>query len=1405
VTKPPFYFEDIRAKAFRRWEQLEGDPELAGPWHQLFKQVQSPRHVLSELLQNADDVKAKNAWARIDNGEFIFEHDGIDFKEIDFASLCKFGFSNKRNLATIGFRGIGFKSTFSIGDEVRLLTPTLSVLFRRKHFTEPTWVDYDCPSGTTQVRVQVKDDYRLQELEKNLNEWATNPISLLFFRHVEHLTIQGTHIHRHSVAPGPVEGSEWVKLSESQEMPFLLIRSAPEPFPQDAIDEIRQERMGADNLELPPCRIDLVVGIEGPQRLFAVLPAGVETELPFACNAPFVQDPARLKIKEIEMSPTNRWLLERAGRLAAETMITWLKSEDIDPEERSKAYLLFPYADRDNTSLEGVCATTCEEAFGVAIKDTEFLLTETHTLVGKGGCITVPSELYNIWKSDQLSVLLDKKARPLLCRYVAPESLQKLVHWHMVDEIEKSAVIDVFSLKSLPKPDTWRQLLLLWDFIYDEVRQHRYTRYYFRHEKLRIFPVRGKTILYPSSSVIRLGEKRLLSSKEDWEFLSDYLLVLNRKWPRFLAEQRRKVKEYGDEALQSQVENAYEVLSILRMNEATDVSQVIDMVTSKFFLDDGRSVEDCIRLAHIAAALGASVPLNFKYVTRNLQRLAAEKRVLADVNGDLDCFVNDEWYEEHILHENYWDGFTSCPRAEWNQWIRSERSRLLTFISPQPTRTTIWGRSEVREFLKDRGFTQEPDFPYVTNHFYIDDWDFGDEHWNHWKTLAEEDKEFWGKLFLRILEMPPRQWSKALSALALQVATTGSTKSITHRELLPDWIIKFRNLACLQDTRGVYREPAELMRRTPETEPLLDVEPFIRADYDTEQIRPLLIKLGVRDSPTGPDRLLERLKALARAKIPPVYEVEKWYHRLDQIAHNCSTEEFQHIKDTFAAEDLILSESGEWVTSAEVFLTANEEDVPGAAVVHPLIRHLQLWQKVGIPERPTAQMAVDWLKGIPSGKKLDSDEIRRVRSLLTRYPDRVWRECGHWLNLDGQWIAANQLTFKLTMQSLVPCANLFPAIRRKTADFQRLSAETCKMHPFSDLRNLSACLENRIKDGFHDLAEPQQRPWIGALGMGLARIILDEEKEVERIQNYALRLAQTVWQPIQVLEVIPYIDGTPAGMARKVDALWKDDRLYVEGQQIPRLFKCVAQELARPFDRQDVAEAIKACIERPAEFVTEYLEENFKLQPFERVGSTRNSPAPQTQETTETGPHEGEKNQRPNEISVSQNQVSEEGGLEEKGDEPVISDENKEDGTDTASTTNQPHTPRPPKPKFIELYARAMGYERVGESDRFQHSDGSWLQRSDGGPFQFERFSSEGQLVQSYWMKDHCLLKNPLNLDAAVWSLCQSNPVKYTLILADPDNHPMELKGTQLMDLVKSGRITLYPAEYRLSYQEGHE
>ena len=96
MRQKPGFFGEVREEGRKRWNQLEADEELGGAWWLLFKQIQNPRHVLSELLQNADDSGATEAYACVEDGCFVFRHNGHDFSPDEFRSLCRFGFSNKR-------------------------------------------------------------------------------------------------------------------------------------------------------------------------------------------------------------------------------------------------------------------------------------------------------------------------------------------------------------------------------------------------------------------------------------------------------------------------------------------------------------------------------------------------------------------------------------------------------------------------------------------------------------------------------------------------------------------------------------------------------------------------------------------------------------------------------------------------------------------------------------------------------------------------------------------------------------------------------------------------------------------------------------------------------------------------------------------------------------------------------------------------------------------------------------------------------------------------------------------------------------------------------------------------------------------------------------------------------------
>ncbi len=1442
----PAFFETLRDKAVQRWDQLERDPELAGPWHQLFKQVQSPRHVLSELLQNADDAGATEASVDITDGCFIFAHNGEDFTEEHFASLCRFGYSNKRALHTIGFRGIGFKSTFSLGDTVELDTPSLSIAFDRRRFTEPRWIERrQSASERTLIRVPIRDEHRQREIEKNLKEWLASPVSLLFFKHIRRMRIGPRDVHWRSLGPGPVPATERMALHDSPDAAFLVARSEAEAFPEEALAEIRQERLLSDNQEagFPPCKIEIVLGAKG--RLYVVLPTGVETSLPFACNAPFIQDPARLKIKDPETSPTNRWLLERVGKLAASVMLQWLDCPDASVAERSNAYGLFPDVNRSDNSLEGVCAATIEGSFEKALGEAPFLLTSSGELKPSAGCIILPPPLLDIWPADQAARLFDDAGRPPLSSCVTEADQQKLIHWGVVEKIDKPHVLQVLQSTHLPKPETWGHLLKLWAYVAPELTGYRAD---VDRQRVRIVPAQGKDVLYAACEVIRLGEKRLLQSEEDWEFLAGHLLVLNPNWPRFLAEQRRHAEEPNDRSLKDKVAAALAVLraidprflaeqrrhaeelndrslkgkvaaalAVLRaieMEGASDVSEVIEQVAGQFFSQQGISIAKCVQLTQIAAKLGATVGDSFRFATRDRHLHKVSSVVLFDRDGTLEAFFEQAWCNAHFLHTDYKKNYASCTHEEWLAWVTSGRAGLLLFAQLVGIKSDIYGRNGVEAELLRRGVSRAPFYSYVTNHFRVEDWDFEEIHWRRWSALANDDPGIWGRIVDRLLGQPGASWAKAKEARVSQVATTGNTRSISNEPPLPTWILRLRELPCLRDTRGFYRKPAELLRRTPETESLMDVEPFIHGLLDNEATRPLLKLLGVREVPTGPDRLLDCLRALAMSDQPPVHEVEKWYRRLDQLSEACSTTDLANVKAAFRDEKIILSEGAGWTNAAGVFLSSDEEAMPDTAVVRAGVRDLMLWRKIGIADRPTADLAIQWLLGQPSGEVLSQDDARRVRALLPRHPRRIWSECQHWLNLSGAWMSVDTLSYSLSMQSLVAWKHLNEDIKQRTADLQPLPAEVSAALPFCGLPHLAGRIEERLHSTVRIPAGAERWPWLNQLGVELRRIELDDTSEQDRVRKLAADLANTIWQTAPGLEIIPYIDGTPAGTPRRAEAVWLGGVLYVEDRPLSKLARAVAQELGRAFRRQDLADAIKLCFDRPPAFVTEYLEENFKLGPQELPA------VPIATGQSATGEPGTPITNNDSELAAT-NPPADNAADQDDGEGTTIHLEEPDNGaeSDTQSTdadipqdpeSHHDSLPRPPlihkpaKLSIIERFARAKGYQRDG-AERFFHSDGSWIARAHDARFPWERRAAGGDLVCYYWPKEHCLELHALQIEADIWGLLDHSPDSYSLVLSDAQGEPVEVSGTRLRAMLDGREIKLYPASYRLVIDHEHK
>ena len=1403
----PQYFKRIQDRAARRWDQLEADPDLAGPWLQLFKQVQSPRHVLSEMLQNADDAGATETFVVVDKLQFIFAHNGEDFIEEHFESLCRFGYSNKRALHTIDFRGIGFKSLFSLGDRVELFTPTLSVEFEKTRFTQPKWVPHP-PADiiTTQIRVNISDEHRGQELIKNLKDWLSSPLSLLFFKNIRRMKIGEDEVYWESLGPGPVEDSEWMALNGNADEPRLIIRSQAEEFPPTSLEEIRQERLlSADqDADFPPCKVEAVLGAKG--QLYVVLPTGVETGVPFACNAPFIQDPARLKIKDPETSPTNRWLLERVGKLAAYVMLKWLGQKEVSIIERSRAYGLLPDFDLDDNSLEGLCARSIGDSFNEAISGLPFLLTENGDLTSANESIILPEALLEVWPSEQTSAILDSRSRPALSRFVSAEHRTKLIRSRFIGQIGKADVLKALQSIHLPKPETWRQLLKLWAYIAPDIVGYRNS---IDKNRLRIIPVQGKDVLYASVEVVRLGEKKLLHSDQDWEFLDQYLIVLNQNWPRFLAEERRSAEDRHDGEARRDVEAAYSVFDAIGLTGITDVSEVVEQVAGKFFAQGNLQIADCVRLAQIAAKLGAKVGASFRFVAQDRQLRGVSKELLFDKDGTLGILLPEGWRREHFLHQDYSESYTSCTSDEWTSWVTGGRAGLLGFAPLTRKQSYIFDKIALEAELRSRGCRSTPLYSFTATIFQVEDWDFEESHWQYWANLARGDEKSWGHVVERLMG-DEDSWIVAKDARFFQEGATSRRKALSYKlPILPEesipakWAIRLRELPCLPDKHGIYRRPAELLLRTAETEPFMDVEPFVHSRLDTDKTRPLLQLLGVRSTPFSSESLLGRLRALAKADRPPIHEVEKWYQRLDLIMDTCSTADSVSIKNAFKTEKLIFTQGGIWTNSFGVFLSSDEDVVPDADTIRGSLQHLTLWRKIGIAERPSVEMALEWLNQLPKDRVVVQSDVNRVRALLARHPHRIWEECGHWLNLANEWVSASSLEYALTMQPLIRWSHLHQAVKQKTADLQHLPTQISEATPFSLLPRLAGLIEERFDQNPRITVPATQRAWLNQIGKDLERIELPDEAETARVRAKACELATTQWQTAQELHLIPYIEGTPAGTPRSAEAIWFERVLYVEDRSMAKLALAVSREIGRAF-RPDIEDAIKYCFNRSPEDVTEYLEEVFKLTakdlPTQAVQHTAESESAATEEVVDreclqkqlSEFTEGEESQQESFTLSSPHQP--------KGNTDREFGENASAETEPPDHEVKPHrthsVAKPPKPSIMERLALQKGY-RKDSNDRFFHPDGGWISKPNGSRF-WQSHMATGHVSQYYWPRDHCLEREPLEIEADIWSLISSSPELYAVVLSDVDEKPLEITGTQLLAMRDTGTIQLFPASWRL-------
>lgn len=1382
----PDYFERVRLDARRRWDQLEADPDLAGPWRQLFNQVRSPRHVLSELLQNADDAGATWAAARLDGDVLIFEHNGADFNQDSLRSLCSFAFSNKRQLHTIGFRGIGFKSTFSLGPTVEVHTPTLAFAFHERRFTEPVWLPTAAGATHTSIRVRIDHREKVGQIERELARWSESPITLLFFTSITTLRIGDETISREPDGTGPVTGPEWVRLIGRSAQRVLHIRSGEEHFPPEALAEVREER-GNSTFNLPPCRVEVVFGAGGTQRLYAVLPTDAVLPAPFSVNAPFMQDPGRTGVKHPSASPTNRWLLERAGRLVANTISEWLKASTLSLRDRAAAYDLLPDPVTSDGSAAQEAAKLLVETTAQSLKATRHLLTEGGLLSTKDQCLVVPHAIDRVWDGATTIRLFGAGKRFMLAREVSAEARTRLHKWAWIDLLSPSDLAtSIAAWKAPPRPESLDRLLDLWRFIESDLLQ---AHYFIRGgaKQWHIVPAQGSTVLHSPEDVLVLGGKSPAITEEDWKFLQSRVLLVEPEWTQLLADGARTTSsdDAAANAVDQRLEPARSLFRWLDLNQRVGIQQVVEAVAARHEKSNPPEGGG-LRLPHIAARADVIVPSTFPYLCGDLQWRPADGLLVTGAAST--GVLPDAWLESRVISSRYEADLSDEEMIRWRKWSGDQtKSRLRGFPLPTEKTESLYGKQKVGALCVRRGGYQPASFRLASTHFQVADHDFDEELWAYWASQASADPPFWTLVAKAFLAGWSDDWKKVSTSEVRQLGSTYYYQ-VDHGQLTAAWLMRLRSLPCLPDTYDRMHVPAELLRLTPETAPLQDVEPFLHPAFDRSEYQEALDLLGVRSEPAGTGKLVDRLRALAGVSQPPLSGLISLYRALDRVSIRLPPEELATLRGVFSREKLIFTEQGEWHEAGAVF-QENAEALPGASTVIAATRDLLLWDRLEVAKHPTLDLALRWLSSLRRGEPVRGGDRERVRYILRRAPEQVWQTSSAWLDAAARWSDVSDLRWSIRRPD--GAAGLFEGTRRTVADLSMLENTPDEHDCFRGLQSLESAIESRIVH-FTSLAQPRQLEWLAALGGGLQRIAIpdgdaEDQPAVQAVladQAMARHLSQSRWQSVSDLRVAPYLLSEQVGPERNQKVVWHEGMLYAEGSA-PTHHKELVSEVSRRFRTLNVRDAIGACIDRDAKWIKSYLEEHLTLVP-----DAATPPAHTTEMDNGVTATLDEERFKADPADQAVSGVTD-GEVDRDGD---VEDESGTDVTGVPDAT-PPLTVRLSANARFRQYLASIGFSWDQYANRFIHpSSGHAIQKLHDLPlWEMIDRSSNGDAL--YWLGKGSL-EVGVEIPADVWHRFQTFDGDAWLVLPEGDSEIVLHRWADIAQRLKAQECESYASRY---------
>lgn len=291
-------------------------------------------HFIYEILQNADDYRAKEVFFKLSEKELWIEHDGEPFTEDNVKAITYFGRStSKEDLVKTGRFGVGFKSVFNF-------TATPIIISGCEHFQIYGLYrvkEYPYPDGFPRSRTRiilpfnhesenpdyVEDPMSRADAYSKIEERLTslNKNTLLFTRNIREIrwkTNDGSGYY--SRKDNKSNNARMTTITDGDHVKKYLVFSR-EPIWEDEVHKTVDVAFGIDEKgEIVPVSAE-----EG--FLYVLFATKQETHLRFILNGPYRTNPARETIAED--NSFNRHLIKETCDLV----------EDMLPQIRKKELL----------------------------------------------------------------------------------------------------------------------------------------------------------------------------------------------------------------------------------------------------------------------------------------------------------------------------------------------------------------------------------------------------------------------------------------------------------------------------------------------------------------------------------------------------------------------------------------------------------------------------------------------------------------------------------------------------------------------------------------------------------------------------------------------------------------------------------------------------------------------------------------------------------------------------------------------------------------------------------------------------------------------------------------------------------------------------------------------------------